>query len=234
MRALQLAGVTAGYGRTIAVRDVDLVVPAGKTVVLLGANGAGKSTLLKAAAGLLHTMRGSVRLHGERVDHLPEHARVDRGLCLLPDVSQGIFRQLTVRENIAMFCGGRNVAEAVEKAASAFPVLKERLAQEAGSLSGGQQQMLSVSRAFVGDASVILADELSLGLAPVAVDQIFEAVHRFRAEGRSLLIVEQYVARALAIADYVYILHKGRVAFVGEPGQCEDHHIFEQYIGSVA
>jgi branched-chain amino acid transport system ATP-binding protein len=179
-------------------------------------------------------MRGSVWLHGERVDHLPEHARVDRGLCLLPDVSQGIFRQLSVRENIAMFCGGRRVGEAVEKAASAFPVLGERLSQEAGSLSGGQQQMLSVSRAFVGDASVILADELSLGLAPVAVDQIFEAVHRFRAEGRSLLIVEQYVARALALADYVYILHKGKVAFVGEPGQCEDHHIFEQYIGSVA
>jgi branched-chain amino acid transport system ATP-binding protein len=234
MRALHLEGVTAGYGRTIAVRDVDLVVPAGRTVVLLGANGAGKSTLLKAAAGLLRTIRGSVWLHGERVDHLPEHARVDRGLCLLPDVSQGIFRQLSVRENIAMFCGGRRIGDAVEKAASAFPVLGERLSQEAGSLSGGQQQMLSVSRAFVGDASVILADELSLGLAPVAVDQIFEAVHRFRAEGRSLLIVEQYVARALALADYVYILHKGKVAFVGEPGQCEDHHIFEQYIGSVA
>jgi branched-chain amino acid transport system ATP-binding protein len=234
MRALHLEGVTAGYGRTIAVRDVDLVVPAGKTVVLLGANGAGKSTLLKAAAGLVRPVRGSVWLHGERVDHLPEPARVDRGLCLLPDVSQAIFRQLSVRENIAMFCGGRRVDEAIEKAAAAFPVLKERLSQEAGSLSGGQQQMLSVSRAFVGDAVVILADELSLGLAPVAVDQIFEAVHRFRAEGRSLLIVEQYVGRALAIADYVYILHKGKVAFVGEPEQCEDHHIFEQYIGSVA
>jgi branched-chain amino acid transport system ATP-binding protein len=234
MRALQLEALTAGYGRSIAVRDVNLVVPAGRTVVLLGANGAGKSTVLKTAAGLLRPVRGSVRLHGQRVDHLPEHARVERGLCLLPDVSQGIFRQLTVRENIAMFCGGRRVGEAVEKAASAFPVLGERLSQEAGSLSGGQQQMLSVSRAFVGDASVILADELSLGLAPVAVDQIFEAVDRFRAEGRSLLIVEQYVARALAIADYVYILHKGKVAFVGEPSQCEDHHIFEQYIGSVA
>lgn len=234
MKALELRGVESGYGRAPVLRGVDLVVPAGKTVALLGANGAGKSTLLKTAAGLLRHTRGEVWLHGERVDGLSESARAEAGLCLLPDVSQGIFRQLTVRENIAMFARGKRVADAVEIATSAFPILGQRLSQEAGSLSGGQQQMLAVSRAFILDAPVVMADELSLGLAPVVVDEIFAAVQRFGDEGRAVLLVEQYVTRALGLADYVYILHKGRVAFVGEPDQCQHSRVFETYLGSVA
>ena len=168
------------------------------------------------------------------MEDLPDHARMKLGLSFLTEVNQGIFRQLTVRENLAMFARGKDVPGAIERAVSAFPILGERLSQEAGSMSGGQQQMLSVCRALIVDAPVILADELSLGLAPVIIDEIYEVVARFRAEGRSLLLVEQYVARALALADYVYILHKGRVAFVGEPEQCRQQHIFEQYVGSVA
>jgi branched-chain amino acid transport system ATP-binding protein len=231
---LRLDRVTAGYGRHVVLRDVDLVVPAGATVALLGANGAGKSTLLRTAAGLLRPFNGKICLGDRRIEHLPEHARMELGLSFLTEVNQGIFRQLTVRENLAMFARGKNVADAIDRAVSAFPILKERLSQEAGSMSGGQQQMVSVCRALIADAPVILADELSLGLAPVVVDEIYEVVARFRAEGRSLLLVEQYVARALALADYVCILHKGRVAFVGEPEQCRDQHIFEQYVGSVA
>lgn len=147
---------------------------------------------------------------------------------------RGIFRQLTVRENLAMFAGGRDVAAAIDRAVAAIPMLGERRGQEAGTLSGGQQQILAVSRALVGEAPLIMADELSVGLAPVIVDEIFAAIANLRAEGRSILIVEQYVDRALAVADYIYILHKGRIAFVGEPGQCREQQVFERYLGSVA
>jgi branched-chain amino acid transport system ATP-binding protein len=212
---------------------VDLVVPAGKTVALLGANGAGKTTLLRTVAGLVRPSAGTIELNGERIEQAPEHIRTRRGLCLVPE-GHAIFRQLTVKENLAMYAGGKRVSEAIDRAVAAFPILKERLSQEAGTMSGGQQQMLALARALVVDAPVILADELSMGLAPVVVDEIFEVVEQFRTEGRSMLIVEQFVSRALQVADYVYILHKGRVAFVGEPEQCQDEHVFEQYMGSVA
>jgi branched-chain amino acid transport system ATP-binding protein len=229
--ALQYRNITAGYGRTTVLRNVDLVAPAGKVVALLGPNGAGKSTLLKVAAGLLAPAGGTVRVHGDDVTALPEAKRAERGLCLIPE-GRGIFRQLTVRENLAMFARGKKVAEAVDRAAATFPILGERLGQEAGTLSGGQQQMLAVSRALVNQADVILADELSVGLAPVIVDEIFEAVDGFRREGRSLVVVEQYVGRVLGLADYVYILNKGRIAFVGEPEQCRDDAVFERYVGA--
>ena len=233
MKALELRRIEAGYGKTTVLRGVDLVVPAGKTVGLLGANGAGKTTLLRTVAGLVRPTAGTIELHGERIEQAPEHIRARRGLCLVPE-GHAIFRQLTVKENLAMYAGGKGVAEAIDRAVTAFPILGERLAQEAGTMSGGQQQMLALSRALVVDAQVILADELSMGLAPVVVDEIFEVVEQFRNEGRSMLIVEQFVSRALQVADYVYILHKGRVAFVGEPEQCQDEHVFEQYMGSVA
>ena len=234
MKALEFESVSAGYGRTPVLRDVSLAVPAGKTVALLGANGAGKTTLLRAAAGLLRISSGTIRLGGDPVDHLADHARTGLGLCLIPE-GHAIFRSLTVRENLAMYAGGHRVDDAVSRAAEAFPVLRERLTQTAGTLSGGQQQMLALSRALITDARVILADELSMGLAPVVVDEIFRVVDQLRGEGRSLLIVEQFVSRALDIADYVYILHKGTVAFVGEPAQCrQEEHLFAKYVGSVA
>jgi branched-chain amino acid transport system ATP-binding protein len=234
MKALEFCGVSAGYGRTTVLRGVSLTVPQGKTIALLGANGAGKTTLLRTAAGLLRPTAGEIRLGAERVEHLPEHARSRLGLCLVPE-GHAIFRSLTVRENLAMYAGGHEVDQAIDRAAAAFPVLGQRLTQPAGTLSGGEQQMLALSRALIADARVILADELSLGLAPVIVDEIFQVVDTLRREGRSLLIVEQFVSRALDIADYVYILHKGSVAFVGEPGQCrQDERLFAKYVGSVA
>ena len=231
---LRFDAVCAGYGRSTVLHDVTLAVPSGQTVGLLGANGAGKTTLLKTAAGFLRPARGAIHVDGEAIDDLSEAERAQRGICLLPEVSQGIFRQLTVRENIAMFARGKRVSEAIDKAVAAFPILGERLAQEAGTLSGGQQQMLSVSRALIVDAGMILADELSLGLAPVIVDEIFDVVGRFRSEGRSLLLVDQFVERVLAIADYVYILHKGAVVFAGDSAECRSHEeIFAHYVGSV-
>jgi branched-chain amino acid transport system ATP-binding protein len=230
---LRLEGIRAGYRRTQVLHGVDLVVPEGSAVGLLGANGAGKTTLLRIAAGLMTPTAGSVRLDGERVEHLGAHARTRRGLCLIPE-GRAIFRQLTVRENLAMQVGGRGVNQAIDKAAAAFPLLRDRLRQPAGTLSGGQQQMLAVARALVTSPRIVLADELSVGLAPVGIDEIFEAVQVLREAGVSLLIVEQYVDRVLAVADYVYVLHKGRVVFAGEPAQCRAEDIFGRYLGSVA
>jgi branched-chain amino acid transport system ATP-binding protein len=181
---------------------------------------------------LLRPTKGTVLLDGQPVERASSHARARTGLCLIPE-GRAVFPQLTVRENLAMFARGDRAA-AIDRAVSAFPVLGDRLNQTAGTMSGGQQQMVAVARAFITDAPVILADELSWGLAPVIVDEIFDAIQVLQSQQRSLLIVEQYVKRILAVAQYVYILHQGSVVFVGEPGQCNDETLFERYLGSVA
>lgn len=230
---LRLDGIHAGYARVEVLRGVDLVVPANSVVALLGANGAGKTTLLKVAAGFLRPRAGSVTLDGRRVTDRRPYERARGGLCLLPE-GRGIFPKLTVRDNIAMHAGGHDVDSAVDRATTSFPVLGQRLSQIAGTLSGGEQQMLSVARALVTEPKVVLADELSVGLAPIVVDAIFDAVANLRARGCSLLIVEQYVERVLEIADYVYLLHKGSVVFVGEPDQCAGDGVFQRYLGGAA
>jgi len=176
---------------------------------------------------------GSIRIDGTDVTRTAPNRRSRAGLCLIPE-GRGIFRRLTVQENLAMHGGRRDLREVIDRVASLFPILKERLGQQAGTLSGGQQQMLALARALVKDPTVVLADELSVGLAPVVVDEILEALNVLRAEGRSLLIVEQYVERAVAMADYVYILNKGTVVFVGEPRQCASGAVFERYLGGAA
>jgi branched-chain amino acid transport system ATP-binding protein len=227
---LELRGVRAGYGSLEVLHGVDLKVPAGRTVALLGANGAGKTTLLAVIAGLVPVRAGALLLDGRPITHHPAHRRSRSGICLVPE-GRGIFRHLTVRKNIAMFVGRRRADDSLERVGSWFPRLTQRLEQVAGTLSGGEQQMLAVSRALLSDAPVVLADELSVGLAPVVVDEIFEAVNTLRQHGRSLLIVEQYAERALDVADYVYILHKGSIEFVGEPAQLADDSLFHRYLG---
>jgi branched-chain amino acid transport system ATP-binding protein len=233
MFALELSGLRAGYGPVEILHGVDLRVPTGCVVALLGANGAGKTTLLKTVAGLLPAHSGRILLDGTPIERLPANARARAGVCLIPE-GRGIFRRLSVRENLAVQAGGGNAADAIDKATALFPVLGERLEQQAGTLSGGQQQMVAVARALVTDSNLVLADELSVGLAPVVVDEIFEALEALRAEGRSMLIVEQYVERAVEFADYVYILHKGSVAFVGEPARCAHDAVFDRYLGGAA
>ena len=228
--SLNLRGLCAGYGRAEVLHGVDLTVPTGAAVALLGANGAGKTTLLKTVAGLVHHTAGDVVWHGTSLGRSAPHERVSNGICLIPE-GRGIFRNLTVAENLAMHVRGRDVKAAVDTAVRYFPVLGERLTQTAGTMSGGQQQMLAVARALVTDPQLLMIDELSVGLAPVIIDEIFEAIDVLRAEGRSLLVVEQYVHRALAVADYVYVLQKGRVVFVGEPWQCEGGAVFQKYLG---
>lgn len=230
---LRLDQVNASYGGNKVLTEVSLAVPSGTAVALLGANGAGKTTLLKVAAGLVRTISGSVHVAGRDVSGLPVHARTRLGLCLIPE-GHGIFRPLSVRDNLKMFGGERPVEAVLDKATSVFPALGSRLDQEAGTLSGGEQQMLALCRALVTDAHMILTDELSQGLAPVVLDDIFQAIEGLLAAGRSLLIVEQYVSRALALTDYVYILHKGSVVFVGEPAQCAREDVLKRYMGSIA
>lgn len=228
--SLSLRGVCAGYGRAQVLHEITLTVPAGAAVALLGSNGAGKTTLLKTVAGLVPHTAGDVLWNGASIGGAGAHDRVGKGICLIPE-GRGIFRNLTVAENLAMQVRGRDLAGAVEKAVSYFPVLGQRLKQTAGTLSGGQQQMLAVSRALLTDPALLMIDELSVGLAPIVIDEIFEAIEVLRAQGRSLLVVEQYVHRALAIADYVYIMQKGRIVFVGEPSQCAGGAVFERYLG---
>lgn len=231
--ALQTTGLRSGYGRTQVLHGIDLCVPAGAVVAVLGANGAGKTTLLRTLAGQLPAMGGRVVFQGYDVSSRPAHVRSRAGLCLIPE-GRGIFRDLTVRENLTMFAGAGGTRSAVDTASSVFPKLGQRLDQTAGTMSGGEQQMLALSRALVTGVSVVMADELSVGLAPVAVDEIFLAIDALRERGVALLIVEQYVDRVLEIADYVYLLNRGAVALVGEPQQLMDGNLFEQYLGATA
>ena len=229
--SLRFENIVGGYGTHRVLFGVDLEVPAGKAVALLGANGAGKTTLLRLGAAVIHPSGGDVYIDDRKVTHQSAHTRAREGLCLIPE-GHGIFRQLSVKENLAMYVKGKKVKDAIEKAASFFPILGQRLSQDAGTMSGGQQQMLAVCRALCTDAQIILADELSLGLAPVIIDEIFAAVEVLRAEGRSLLIVEQYAERALSVVDQVYILNKGTVAFHGTPDQCLAEDVFARYVGA--
>lgn len=230
---LDVSGLRTGYGRAEVLHGIDLRVPQGCTVAVLGTNGTGKTTLLRSIAGLLPTWAGAITFRGQRVDGRPAHERSRAGICLIPE-GRGIFRSLSVRENLLLQAGRTPFDEALAVAADAFPVLKDRLEQTAGTLSGGQQQMLAVARALINDSRLVLADELSVGLAPIIVEEIFGAVERLKQQGRSLVLVEQYVERAVAVADYVYILHQGATAFVGEPAQCRSGEVFDRYLGGAA
>lgn len=227
---LEVKGIDAGYDHTSVLRDVSLVIPAGCVVALLGANGAGKTTLIRVVSGLLKPTGGRILLDGADVTGWPPYRLVERGLCHIPE-SRGVFPQLSVRENLVLQSRAGTERDAVARAIDAFPALGHRLAQRAGSLSGGQQQMLALARAYVSEPRLVLLDEVSMGLSPVIVDEIFEFLQRLASTGAALLLVEQYVARALAIADYVYVLSRGAVAFAGEPAGLEDESVFQLYVG---
>jgi branched-chain amino acid transport system ATP-binding protein len=227
----ELCGVDAGYGDAKVLRQVDLVVPDGSVVALVGPNGAGKTTLLRAASGLIGTTAGTLHSDDLDVTGWTPHQLVAVGIAHVPE-GRGIFRSLTVRENLDLLGPGCSKADAVELGVEAFPRLGERLDQVAGTLSGGEQQMLALSRAYIARPRVVLLDEVSMGLAPMIVDAIFEFIARLAAGGASLLLVEQFVTKALGIADYAYLLHRGRVAFVGEPAELLEGDVFSRYLGS--
>jgi branched-chain amino acid transport system ATP-binding protein len=228
---LELRGVTAGYGGHIVLRDVDLVVPDNSVVALLGPNGAGKTTLLRVACGMVAPSGGQVLLDGENVGGWPPDRLARLGVCHVPE-GRGVFPSLSVRDNLRLQSPVDLNDEIMQRVAAAFPVLNNRLDQAAGTMSGGEQQMLALAHAYAAQPSLVLVDEVSMGLAPVVVDEIFTHLKTLAAGDTALLIVEQYVARALDLADYAYVLRKGRIEFAGEPGELTEADIMASYLGS--
>jgi branched-chain amino acid transport system ATP-binding protein len=215
----ELAGIRAAYSGIEVLHGVDLAVPAGTVVALLGANGAGKSTTVKVGAGLLAPTAGTVRVAGHDVTGVPSHALARIGVCTIPE-GRGVFPNLTVRENLWMATQVRGTLAEVEEVAYArFPLLADRRTQLAGTLSGGEQQMLALSRALVGDPAVLLLDELSMGLAPIVVGQLYEIVAQVAAGGISILVVEQFARAVLGIADRAAVMVNGEIAHVGTPDE---------------
>lgn len=226
-----IRNLVAGYSGSVVLRGVDLAVPRGSVVALLGPNGAGKTTLLRAASGLLRPTSGQLLLDDEDISSLRPHQMVERGICHVPE-GRGVFPNLSVKDNLLLQSPRGLEGESLERAVSAFPRLGERLSQAAGTMSGGEQQMLALARTYVQSPRLVLLDEVSMGLAPKIVDEIFEFLELLRSEGSSLLLVEQYVTRALAAADFVYLLNRGEIAFAGEPSELVDQDVFTQYVGA--
>jgi len=227
---LDLQGISAGYGGTTVLRDLSLTVPGGSVVALIGPNGAGKTTLLRVASGLLAPSRGRVEVDGRDLTGSPPDELLRAGVCHVPE-GRGIFRTLTVRENLELFAppGARAALEGV---VDDFPRLGQRFNQLAGTMSGGEQQMLALARAYLQRSPIVLLDEVSMGLAPKLVDEIFAFLRRLAASGSALLIVEQFVTTVLAMADYVYLLNRGRLAFVGDPDELAERDIVGAYLGA--
>jgi branched-chain amino acid transport system ATP-binding protein len=228
---LEMDRVSISYGGVRAVSDVSLTVPEGGVVALLGANGAGKTTTLRAISGLVRPSSGRILFDGRRIDGRPPHTIARRGLLHVPE-GRGVFPSLTVRENLEM--GSYRLAaidNALAEGARLFPVLGERADQLAGSLSGGEQQMLAMARVLMTHPRLVLLDEISMGLAPIIVAQLYDAVRAMPDAGVTVLLVEQYISTALEIADYVYLLDKGRLADVAEPADFRSGGLLSAYLG---
>jgi len=221
--ALELRGVSAGYGRIEVVHEVDVVVPAGSVVALLGPNGAGKTTTLSAIAGIIPLMQGDLLLDGRSIRGLSTYERTRQGIVLVPE-GRSVFPSLSVEDNLELVVRAATNhsgvrAERLGEVWEIFPRLAERRTQRAGTLSGGEQQMLALSRAFLSSARVLLMDEISMGLAPVLVEALFDAVQKLRERGRTIVLVEQFLTYALQLADICYVLGRGRVCFIGDAGE---------------
>jgi branched-chain amino acid transport system ATP-binding protein len=227
---LRVDSVTAGYGRTTVLRNVSVEVGPSSVVALMGPNGAGKTTLLRCIAGLLGVGAGSISFAGDDLGQLGPVKRARAGLCLVPE-GRGVFPHLTVAENLRLQLPRRAEAGLVDEAYDAFPILRDRRGQRAGTMSGGEQQMLALARCFLARPSLVLLDEVSMGLAPRIVDQIFESIMGLARRGVSLLLVEQYVNRALEMADYAYVLHKGEVRMAGAASSIDEAALLREYLG---
>ncbi len=214
MALLEVDGIHTYYGNIHALRGVSLTVERGEIVTLIGANGAGKSTTLRTISGLLRPARGEVRFDGERLDRLEPHQIVVRGVCQSPE-GRRIFPRMTVRENLEMGAFARSDAAGIkvdmEHVFGLFPRLRERVNQYAGTLSGGEQQMLAIGRALMSRPKLLLLDEPSMGLAPILVEQIFDIIQTINAQGTTILLVEQNALMALSIAHRGYVLQTGRI-----------------------
>ncbi len=228
---LELRDVRAGYGPVEVVHGVSLSVPTGAVVALLGPNGGGKTTMLNVCAGTLAPSAGEVCFAGEAVTKLSADGRARRGICTVPE-GRGIFPNLTVRENLLMATQVGVPMDRIESVAVAqFPRLGSKRKQLAGTLSGGEQQMLALARAFATDPKVLLLDELSLGLAPIVVGELYDKVRELASGGLSILLVEQFARTALPIADAAAVVLQGVIAHQGSPAEMEEA-LAASYLGA--
>lgn len=235
MSLLEVSDLTIHYGGIQAVRGISLTVGEGELVSLIGANGAGKSSTLGALGGLLKPVSGSLRYVGEDLLQLPAHARVGRGLALVPE-GRGIFPRLTVLENLQMGAYSRNDRVGIQtdlaRMLEIFPRLQERRAQLAGTLSGGEQQMVAIARALMSRPRLLLLDEPSMGLAPILIEQIFAIIRQIVAEGTAVLLVEQNARQALEIANRAYVMESGEITLFGPAAElAADPRVRAAYLG---
>jgi branched-chain amino acid transport system ATP-binding protein len=234
---LEVRGLEVGYGGIRAVKGIDLEVREGELVCLIGANGAGKSTTLRAICGLLRANQGKVRYAGTDIAGTPVHELPRKGLVMVPE-GRGIFAQLTVEENLSMGAFTRkdgDIARDLERRYETFPRLRERRTQTAGTLSGGEQQMLAIGRALMARPKLLLLDEPSMGLAPRLVVKIFEIVRQIAKEGVTILLVEQNAKLALEVAARGYVMESGVIALAGEaPQLLADPKVRAAYLGEAA
>jgi branched-chain amino acid transport system ATP-binding protein len=229
---LELIDVHAAYGRIEVLHGVDLVVPKGSVVALLGPNGGGKTTTLKVISGQMTPTSGCVHIAGRHVNGADPDSLARVGVCTIPE-GRCVFPNLTVRENLRMvtYAGTATLDQVEEVAYARFPRLGERRSQLAGTLSGGEQQMLALARGLAVDPALLLLDELSMGLAPLIVEGLYEIVAQVAAEGVSILVVEQFARTVLGVADYAAIMLHGRITSVGQPADLEDE-LSAAYLGS--
>jgi branched-chain amino acid transport system ATP-binding protein len=231
---LKVESIDVAYGEIRALKGVGLEVGQGEIVTILGNNGAGKTTTLKTISGLLHPTRGTITLENESLLDVPPHAIVSRGIAHVPE-GRRIFNRLTVRENLTMGAYLRNDARIgadLERVFGLFPRLAERLSQVAGTLSGGEQQMLAIGRALMASPRLLLLDEPSMGLAPVLVEQIFDTISDINRQGMTILLVEQNAAMALSIAHRGYVLETGSIALAGTAAELsENADVRKAYLG---
>jgi branched-chain amino acid transport system ATP-binding protein len=232
---LEVKNIEVAYGKIIAVKDVSITVNKGEIVTLIGSNGAGKSTTLRTISGLMTPKSGEIHFNGQRIDGMPGHEVVGLGICHSPE-GRRIFPRMTVLENLELGAFLRNdkaeIATDLERVLTLFPRLRERIAQRAGTLSGGEQQMLAVSRALMGKPTLLMLDEPSMGLAPVLVDMIFETISAIRDQGITILLIEQNASAALEVADRAYVLESGSVKMSGSAKDLrKDDQVTKAYLG---
>ncbi len=235
MALLEISNLSSGYGELQIVWDVSLKLERGKLTSLIGSNGTGKTTLLRTVMGLLRPWRGEVRFGDRDATRLSPHTKAAQGLVLVPEGRQ-LFTDMTVYENLEMGAFAARAKAGFQRnldwVYELFPRLKERSAQLAGTLSGGEQQMVALARGLMAQPEVLMFDELSLGLSPMLVLSLFEVLQRLKAEGLTMLLVEQNVHLALAVSDYAYVMANGRVALEGESRSvARDEHVRKTYLG---
>jgi branched-chain amino acid transport system ATP-binding protein len=235
MALLEIDDIHVFYDNIAALKGVSIKVEEKQIVTLVGANGAGKTTLLRAVSGLIHVRSGEIRLEGESLADIAPHAIAAMGLLHVPE-GRRIFARLTTEENLAMGAFARSdrkaIAEDKERMLTLFPRLRERLKQVAGTLSGGEQQMVATARALMGRPRVLLMDEPSMGLSPVMVDNVFETIRAINEQGVTILLVEQNALMALDIADYAYVMESGRIVLTGlAKDLLDDEKVQRAYLG---